>query len=377
MESSIVNGICPRCGYKPGMWKEKNHQLAPLNILQGRYLLGRVLGEGGFGITYIALDLKTKQRVAIKELFVSQLSRREHGSTVIIGDYAANKTYYEECMRKFRMEAEILKKLENTSGIVRILDHFPENNTAYLVMEYLDGDELILYLKKRGGKIPVKEAFSMLRAPMKSMIELHRMGVYHRDISPENIQYLKNGSVKIMDLGGAKNVSRGGPQTSMVMVKHGYAPPEQYTIGYKIGAWMDVYAMAATLYRCITGQIPASAPSRIQNPEKLKSPLQLGVDISPELNDVIMRGLEMNVEKRYLDMREFYTALKQAGATSVQNGYEKPGVISGKQNGDPEYDRLLESFDEEDDKARLVMLGWICGIVGVFLTIVLVILFVI
>ena len=353
--------VCPYCGFDAANYMIRSHHLEPYTILNAKYLLGRVLGEGGFGITYVALDLEKNQRVAIKELFVAGLLKRENTRTVLLDSSMNGRAFYNECKAKFIQEATLLQALGDKKGVVDIYQFFEENSTAYIVMEFLEGQDLLLFLKSRGGKIPFEEAFFLLRPVMKSLMEMHAVGVYHRDISPDNVRYLRNHQVKIMDLGGAKYLHREGPGlekvvSHLVMVKHGYAPPEQYVTGYKIGPWMDVYAMGATFYRCITGSAPPESTVRVANDE-LILPSKMGVSIKPEVEKVLMKALALTPEERYTDMREFYIALKAAAGDLARTIPVTPPISNGTGLGNsshsvmiqkqPGYDELLKDIKND------------------------------
>lgn len=317
--------VCPVCGFDPSSYAPLPHQLPPLTILNGRYLLGKALGEGGFGITYIAMDLVKEQRVAVKELYISGLLTRAEDMRVMIADTEKNaRAYYDECKDKFLQEANILRQLEDKQGIVDIYDFFQENDTAYIVMEYLDGMDLSTYLKERGGRISFQEAFDMLRPIMHSLMSMHRIGIFHRDITPDNIRCLSNGTMKVMDLGSAKyNFSE--RRSQIVLVKPGYAPPEQYTSGFKVGPWMDVYAIAATFYRCVAGEKPKESILRADDND-ITPPTVLGARLSRSQEKVLLKGLAIHPEDRYQDMREFYYALKQ----TVQHPGISRAIFGGK-----------------------------------------------
>ena len=366
MEDSLSDGVCPSCGYHEGTYQKKPHHLSPCIILNGRYLLGRVLGEGGFGITYLTYDLIKHERVAIKEFFVTGLLIRENTRTVLVDESVANKAFYEECKAKFTQEAVILRKLKDRSGIVTIYDDFAENNTQYIVMEYLDGAPLSWFLQQNGGRIPFDTAFKVLTPAMRSLREMHLNSVYHRDISPDNIQYLKDARVKIMDLGGSKDMMNSIVKSHIVAVKHGYAPPEQYVTRYKIGPWMDVYAMAATIYRCITGVVPPQSTSRMSDTDTLKPPRELGADISPEIEQVILKGMALQVEDRYMDMGEFYSALKKAEEES-RAAHTPPEITQNTEDPpeeaeDPGYKALVDQLN-----GRKPSFGWAVGMVIVII----------
>ncbi|MCC8066459.1 MAG: serine/threonine protein kinase [Clostridiales bacterium] len=354
--------VCPYCGYDSDTCQMKPHHLAPLEtILDGRYLLGRVLGEGGFGITYAALDLQTGQRVAIKELFIAGLFSRENTCTVLVDNSIGSRTFYSECKNRFIQEAELMRRLRDKKGVVDIYSYFEENKTAYIVMEYLDGDDLFTYLKNRGGRISFDETFILLRPVMKSLILMHDLGVFHTDIAPDNIRYLSTGRMKIMDLGGAK-YSCVPDRNTVVLVKHGYTPPEQYTSGYKIGPWMDVYAMSATIYRCITGKAPKKSILR-ETDEDIEKPSELAPGIPKEAEQVILKGLALKTEDRYVDMRDLYTALKKVCVDlGVITESVTPRDGAGSEKRQPEnYEELLEELNSSAQKKRVLPIASICA----------------
>lgn len=351
MQERGPSAKCVHCGFDITEYTVKPHHLEPFTILNGRYLLGRVLGEGGFGITYSALDLAKEERVAIKELFISGLLARRNTRTVLVEANLDGKRYYYECKQKFVQEAELLQKLGDKSGIVDIYNYFEENDTAYIVMEYLPGEDIRTILKKKGGKLSFEETFKLLRTPMRTLIELHSLGIYHRDISPDNIRRLTDGQVKLMDFGGAKSVLN-AERARYVAVKRGYAPPEQYELSYKIGPWMDVYSMAATFYRCICGKVPKDAMER-QSDDDILKPQDLGVDISSQAQNVLLKGLALETEDRYLDMRGFYNDLKKV--PEVQKLLQEENYVSKKPSDNPQttpQDEVPPSNDPADQNGR-------------------------
>ena len=350
LENPNKNEVCPHCGFYLPSYETKPHHLAVQTILKGRYLLGIVLGEGGFGITYSAYDLKRDQRVAVKELFIAGVVSRQGERTVLVNTGKGMQRYYHECRNKFLQEAKVLQTLQDKSGVVDIYEYFQEKDSAYIVMEYLDGIDLRSFLKENGGRISYQSAYRFLRPIMKSMMEIHRSGIIHRDISPDNIRYLSNKKMKLMDFGSAKSTVNGVTDSVVVLFKPGYTPPEQYASGYMVGPWMDVYAMAATIYRCITGKTPKVSIER-ENDKDLESPRSLGADISPELEDVLYRGMALDPEKRYLDMRGFYEALKSASQDLVEESGARQLAIKqemipnrGKEFDEEEYVQLLNEL---------------------------------
>lgn len=338
---------CPSCGFDYSSYLPKKHHLQPYTIIRGRYLVGCVIGEGGFGITYSGLDLKDQRHVAIKELFIRNIIQRQ-GIHVTLAD-ASYETirYFGECNIRFLQEAEALQHLSDKAGVVDIYDSFEENGTSYIIMEFLDGVDLLAYLKAQGGKISYQDAFALLRPIMKSMIQIHRAGIIHRDISPDNIRYLADHRLKLMDFGSAKFTAKNN-DSRLIMVKAGYAPPEQYAQNYKIGPWMDVYAMGATFIRCIAGRPMKAAADRRDDHDIPELYAECG-DVTPAIEKVLQKALSLNPENRYQDMYEFYMALKE-----VSRGEEDPktdgGVGSPGDYPDGYMELLAQINGEKTDK---------------------------
>ncbi len=220
-------GVCPFCGYDPGAGGKK-YPLALKEgaILNGRYTVGRVLGQGGFGITYIAQDYQTKERVAIKEYLPGEFASRTQNQSIqaFSGDQEETFAYGKA---QFLEEAKTLAAFNGDAHIVRIYIYFEENNTAYFVMEYVDGDPLDKYMAQRGGRLSVDEANRLLLPLMESLEKVHARGIIHRDIAPDNILITKDGEAKLIDFGAARYSTGEKSQSLDVILKHGFAPKEQ------------------------------------------------------------------------------------------------------------------------------------------------------
>ena len=315
---------CEHCGEPPLAVPGRSERCLPhQTILKGRYLVGRVLGEGGFGITYLALDLATQERVAIKEYFPVELAIRSNtdvpGCTVSIGQGEAGR-HFENGLRRFRREAEILKSLNHLQGIVSVRDFFSENNTAYIVMTYIEGETLGSYLhtymEKQGCPLPYDEAFTMMRPVMHALEEVHKSGIIHRDISPANLLLDRDGELTLIDFGSARaEQAVPGNRSMTVLVKHGYAPEEQYRTRGPQGAWTDIYALCATLYYIISGVVPADAVERLI--EDSVVPLDR---LSPDRNvpaayaGIIEKGMNIHAADRYQSIGELLQDLDKAEA---------------------------------------------------------------
>ena len=269
--------VCPVCGFDEA--KQQPYLALPLGtIVNGRYLIGKVLGIGGFGITYLGFDLTLEIKVAIKEYMPSAMATRNTDRYTVVLTSHQEKDY-QSGMERFLEEARILAKLQNTPNIVSVQNYFRENNTAYFVMEYVDGTSLKAYLAAHGEKISCEEALKILLPVMNALVSVHSMQLLHRDISPDNIYLTADGDSRLLDFGAARFAAGDGKSVSVIL-KHGYAPEEQYSSHGNQGPWTDVYAMGATLYRCITGVLPPDSIERIHN-DTIKRPSELGISISP------------------------------------------------------------------------------------------------
>ncbi|MCL2034046.1 MAG: PASTA domain-containing protein [Oscillospiraceae bacterium] len=298
--------VCPVCGYNESAEIIPPHQLRPRTFLSGKYLLGKALGEGGFGITYIGYDLNLDIKVAIKEYYPSGVVTRENATTVF--PYSGGNTeIFTQGRDRFVREAKTLAKFFSLPGIVSVKDYFQENGTAYIVMEFVDGNTLKDRLSKAGGRLPAGEVLEYMKPVIKSLYDVHNAGIIHRDISPDNIIFTKEGNPKLIDFGAARGVSD-GQQSLSVMLKHGFAPEEQYRTRGVQGAWTDIYAMCATIYRAITGVTPDEALERLRE-DTLKPPRQLGAELTAEQEAGIMKGLAVNQKDRHQTVMELYGAL--------------------------------------------------------------------
>lgn len=302
-------GTCPYCGFDDTYAPELTHQLRPFTVLNGKYLVGSVLGEGGFGITYIGYDLNLELRIAIKEFYPNGFCRRESSITNTLSPYGGSQgESFEKWRSRFIKEAKSLAKCTNLSGIVGVKDFFEENNTAYIVMEYLEGQTLKEYLNRQGGKLPVGRALQALEPVMVSMSQVHRAGIIHRDISPDNIMITTDGMMKLLDFGAAVDLMKEEERSLSIMLKPGYAPEEQYRTKGKLGPWSDVYALAATIYKCITGITPPEAMERMRE-DHLAAPGSLGINMPPSVEAALLKGMSVYADNRYQTMDEFHHAL--------------------------------------------------------------------
>lgn len=303
---------CPACGQTGSAYSPASHQIPPGSVLAGRYLVGRVLGEGGFGITYLGCDLRLELRVAIKEYYpVDRVSRSSARSLRVEKHSGCLGESFEAGRERFVQEAQVMARIDKMPQIVSVRDFFQENNTAYIVMEYVDGTTLKELVARRGGKMSAGELLPLVEPLFPALSAMHALDLIHRDISPDNLM-LDKGGVRLLDFGCVREAAQ-GKNSMTVVLKQGYSPIEQYQHKGQ-GPWTDIYSLAATLYYCLTGTTPPQALDRICD-EELTPPRQLGADVTPAQERAILRGMGLRRSQRYATAEEFHAALYQGADT--------------------------------------------------------------
>ena len=301
------------------------HQLLPDTLLAKRFLIEGVLAEGGFGIIYRGRDLNLEMKVAIKEYYPFGFASRNHTySEQVTTSSEEVLLTFEKGKEDFLKEARAMARFSVEPGIVSVRDFFTENNTAYIVMDYLDGVTLKTWLEEN-EPLSVTEALALMEPIMAALSRIHEEGLIHRDISPDNIMMLKDRRITLLDFGAARGTSLPEGKELTIMIKRGYAPEEQYRSKGNQGPWTDVYALCATLYKCITGVKPDEAIERVYQDE-LKNPSQLGVSIEKKQEDAIMKGLAIFQKDRFQTIDELRKALFDK---------ETKGSTEAKQKGSP------------------------------------------
>ena len=302
--------------------------------LNGRYRVCRSLGQGGFGITYLAEDELLGQKIVIKEYFPAAFARRaEDGSIRIMEE--TDRAAFTEGRNRFLREARILTSLLDVPGVVKAWNYFQENQTAYLVMEYVQGISLRSWLEQNGEVPSFDEALEMLRPVVLALANIHKKGLLHRDITPDNLMVGANGTVKLLDFGSARSYLRekDSEMTQTVLLKSGYAPPEQYDGKSVQGPWTDIYALSATLYEMITGCMPEDALQR-QIRDELLEPSVYGAKITPEQEEhLLKRGLALDERERYTSVQEFssdfYPEEKMREVRYGRSGWRMAAISGG------------------------------------------------
>ena len=332
--------------------KRNLHYLRKETRLIGRYTIKSVLGQGGFGITYLGMDELYQRKVAIKEFFPQGIVTRntEYEDTVTV-TYVEEKADYEKGKERFLKEARTMAKFSKNEGIVKVLDFFEINNTAYIVMEYLEGVTLKQYLREN-QRIAPEDLIELLVPLIESLDEIHSQGMIHRDISPDNIMVLPDGRIKLMDFGAARDYTKFGEKTLSIVLKPGYAPPEQYQTHGIQGPWTDIYALCATMYKCITGENPPDAIERVMD-DSLKKISEFGIAIPPQEEEAIIKGMSVSAKDRYQDIKDFcedlYGAYEETPASENKESEIKPDLI--KENVEDKVDTSAEETPESGSLA--------------------------
>ena len=352
-EMETAGGTCEFCGFHTDEYKVPRHHMRPFTVLAGKYVIGKAIGEGGFGITYIGMDLNLEVPVAIKEYYPRGFAMRDSSTdaSVVWSCSEDTQEFFEEGRKKFIKEARAVAKFRNLPEIVGVMDFFMENQTSYIVMEYLDGQTLKQYVKEKGGKISANELTEMIRPLVASLGKLHKENLIHRDISPDNIMILKDGNIKLLDFGGARDYASSNGKSMSVMIKHGYAPEEQYMSRGDQGPWTDVYALCATMYYCITGIVPPDALERLYE-DQLRTISALDIKCPKSTEKAILKGLSIRKDERYQSMEELYEALYAKKSICAKNNKtDKTDKKEKKKTEKPKKD--TENKKEKDEKKKV------------------------
>lgn len=300
--------VCPHCGcVNTGEPAEPVH-LYPGTVLAERYILGYAIGSGGFGIVYKAFDTTLDRVVAVKEFYVGRLITRAAGTkNVILPAKEIGKAEFNYRKARFLAEARNMAKFSSHKSIVNVFEYFEENNTAYIVMEMLDGISLSDYLKINGGKLDIDEAVTVTARVGEALDSLHKEKIIHCDIAPDNIFICPGEVIKVLDLGAAR-LADAEEKVVDIVLKPGYSPPEQYEQTKNLGPWTDIYALGATLYIMLTGVKPDESTNRKINDE-LASPHELDEAIPENLSNTVMKAMAVERHMRFKSVPEFLKAV--------------------------------------------------------------------
>lgn len=301
-------------------------ELIPGTLIHNRYRVEQVLGGGGFGVTYRVMDLKENRISAMKEYMPLDTAYRPVGRKEVRPYSEDKKVWYEKFRKQFLEEAQTIYRFRGHPNIVEVRHLFCENNTAYYVMEYIEGMDLEHFLKGQGGRISWEMLRPIIAQVVSALKTVHSGGMIHCDISPDNIFLLKNGQVKLLDFGAAKNMLRGTVEASVIVAKVGFAPFEQLR-GRNMGPWTDIYALAVTIYYCMTGIMPSRAEERIAN-DTIRWPSQMGIAVpSVQWEEALKKAMALRPEDRWQTVMDFWNGLTTRDSTApVYPSYREPSA---------------------------------------------------
>ena len=270
------------------------------------YKIEKILGQGGFGITYLSTHVSLGKNVVIKEFFMQGYVVRNQDGT--IAAQSLGEQEYSNYKARFLDEARMLAKFDGNRNIVGVTDHFEEQNTAYFVMPLLKGHDLGQIIKAAPrGRISEKEVRAILPQLSNALMDIHSQGVLHRDIKPENIIMTEKGDTILIDFGAAREFIRQEASKHSVMLTPGFAPIEQYDLHTERGSYTDIYAVGATLYKALTGINPPASPTR--NIQKMIEPKMLNPDISERMNVVILKAMALHPQARFQSIETMLAAV--------------------------------------------------------------------
>ncbi|MGN0592969.1 MAG: protein kinase [Ruminococcus sp.] len=328
MHTEFQNGICQRCGYYENTVVNASF-IQPGTELHDRYIVGAAYSMNGEGITYIALDRSIGCRVLLREYMPMNLCSRVEG-TPLIRVTSAKLPQYKVLMEEFTDLNKSLAQMREQVQINTVIDLFAENNTTYVVFEYIEGMRFVDFLKENAGELSWGQLSGMLPPFLTTLSILHNSGVVHRAISPETIYVTGKGELKLTDFSIA--AVRTADSEMECEIFSGYAAPEQYSASNRQGTWTDVYAVCAVLYRVLTGSQPTSAISRMEN-DNLIAPCLLNPNIPQHVSDVIMKGLNLVSADRIQNITELVTELfSEPSSYSAVQGNASSNRSSGQQN---------------------------------------------
>ncbi len=307
--SEITSEPCSCCGFNKSTYINDPSVLPCGSILMGRYIVGKMLGKGGFGITYLAYDSKTDNTVAVKEFYPNGLANRAGGNPTVTVSTSEDASVFQKGAEKFYSEAKLVARFNGNPGIVSVYEFFYENDTVYFSMEYLHGKTLKKHIDEN-GPITEAQAVSVADSVSSALLAAHSANVMHRDISPDNIMLCDDGTVKIIDFGAARQLVSQGSQNLSVILKQGFAPIEQYQKKGNQGPWTDIYSLGATLYYALTLDTIDDPMSRMENDEEFQSNRH---GISEPLWNIIRTATMLKAADRYQDIFLFRNALSASG----------------------------------------------------------------
>lgn len=304
------DGRC-RCGFDRKSYPSDSHYLPLGSFLEnGSYMVGRVLGEGGFGITYIGLYSKLLSRVAIKEYYPAGFAGRDisNGTHNVCAYASSEEEVYKKGLDAFLNEARILAQFGGMEGIVKVHRFFEENKTAYIVMDYVEGVSIKNYVQKY-GRIKPELVLKMMEQPIRALKAVHEENLVHRDVSADNLMIGQNGKITLIDFGAARSSNIMDERTRTAICKQGFSALEQYSREGKQGPWTDVYGICATMYYMLTGIVPKNSTERITDDEVVPLSQMDDILLARDKKEAVMTGMAVKSSERFQNMEALHLAL--------------------------------------------------------------------
>ncbi len=308
------------------------------------------MGQGGFGITYIGWDLNLEQTIAIKEFFPGECVMRDARTHSLVLPYPGEREVaFKKGRERFINEARALAKFAKDDGIVGVRGFVNENGTSYIIMDFIEGETLKDYAKKRGGKLSVQETLTLFWPLFQSLENIHKKDLLHRDISPDNIMLQSDGRLVLLDFGAARQISMYGEHSNTINVKHGFAPEEQYRTHGGQGPWTDIYSLCATIYYLTTGVIPQQALERMADHAQLVPPSQLGASFTRKQEKAILKGLSVRGDQRQQTVSELKAELYEEAGVGPTLDLKRRGKETGKR---PVYSPTVKPNGERESDSE-------------------------
>ena len=317
---------CPHCGFNESTYQQESYYLTPGTIVGGKYIVGRVMKYGGHTVSYIGMDAEVNRKVIVKEYLPSDFSTRSEGETEITIYSGDAQEQFENGLTNFLNEANVIQSLGSPDGIAKVYDCLAENDTGYVISEYVDGKSLNDILST-GKKYSVTDAKKIIEKLLRGLSKVHEQNIVHCDISPETIMISDSGDVKLVDFGATRYVTTSNSKSLAIILKQGYAAEEQYRSSGRRGSWTDVYAVAAVMYRMITGVTPQESVERALVDE-LKTPSKLGVSIAENVENALMNALNVYKNERTPDAKTFIQELNSPTVKRIKT--QKKSNDTGK-----------------------------------------------
>jgi serine/threonine protein kinase len=344
MSDLAGESVCVECGWQDGAELDSPLQLPLRTVLLGQYLIGRALGHGGFGIVYLGWDLNLELKVAIKEYLPGDYATRSPDGATVTPYSGDARDCFDYGLAKFLEEGRAIARFNDHPGIVPVLNFFKANGTGYLVMSYIPGRTLKEHLIARGGRLAYAETLAIAMPVMDTLRAVHKVGLLHRDISPDNIYISNSRQVKLLDFGAARIALGDKSKSLSVILKAGYAPKEQYQTKGRQGPWTDVYALGATMYRSMTGEVPPESLDRNERDE-MATPRSLGVDIPIECEGVLLRALAVDPATRFQTVEAFQQAIVAVTGPPRDDQRDQRVVLDDTELSDDHADDRRRSHD--------------------------------